>query len=106
MGTALLDAPNGTLYPVVTRDPRMEWGLNYAVQGLNGDVLAILKYARGHAMVLIPDDDATRTMPHLVYLHGDVDQTQMAEDLYSISVRLIEQPSPAVEDYAVQGGGG
>lgn len=104
-GVTILDAPSGALYPVISRNSRMEWGLSYPAQDLDGDVLEALKYALGHCMVLVPDDDAGTPTPHLVYLLGDIEQGHTGHTLYDVSITLIEQPSPEVEDYVSMVGG-
>lgn len=91
VGVTLLETPRGILLPSVGRRSRMEWGLEYAAQELDGDVLLALRYATGYLLVLIPDNDATRPVPYPVYLSGDIGQAQQATNIYAVNINLIEQ---------------
>jgi hypothetical protein len=94
MGHTLLEAPGGGLTSAIGRAPRLEFGLTYKNQDLDGDVLAVARYAAGYAMVLVPDADAARPLPHLVYLRGDVEQVHAAQTInrYDVDIELIEIP--------------
>lgn len=90
MGATLLETPGGGLITAVGRAPRREWLVTFPAVAEDGEVLSVARYADGGLMVLIMDDTATRIVPYLVYLRGDVDQSHRSVDFHDVAIELVE----------------
>ena len=103
-GVTNLDTPSGDMYPVISREPRTEWGIEYTYQDTDGDVLSAVTHYLGRAMVVILDDDVDRPLCYLLYLLDDIDQTNIFKEKYTLGLRFVELPQARISEYIEMSG--